>query len=228
MKTRALGIWIAALTSTLAAAGCSTESFCWNCGNEDSGSDTGAGGYAGSGYGGQAGGIAGSGGTFIVQDGGGGSSDACKKSQEKEMVCDGLDDDCNGKIDETFDLTKDARNCGVCSIINPDADCTLKVQNAEHALCTATAGTVGKCDYDKCSADYFDLDGNRANGCEYYCVKKGDTDTTCDNIDDDCNGKFDDGVDKCNNAANCGKCGRKLRAPERYGQVRCDGQPRHL
>ena len=31
-------------------------------------------------------------------------------------VCDGLDNDCNGKVDELFDLLNDARNCGGCGI----------------------------------------------------------------------------------------------------------------
>jgi hypothetical protein len=30
-------------------------------------------------------------------------------------LCNGLDDDCNGRIDETFDFATDEANCGVCS-----------------------------------------------------------------------------------------------------------------
>ncbi len=33
-----------------------------------------------------------------------------------DEVCDGLDNDCNGKVDELFDLQNDARNCGGCGI----------------------------------------------------------------------------------------------------------------
>jgi hypothetical protein len=32
-------------------------------------------------------------------------------------VCDGLDNDCNGKVDELFDLKNDAWNCGGCGIV---------------------------------------------------------------------------------------------------------------
>ena len=37
---------------------------------------------------------------------------ACPRNE----VCDGLDNDCNGKVDELFDLQTDARNCGACGI----------------------------------------------------------------------------------------------------------------
>jgi hypothetical protein len=32
-------------------------------------------------------------------------------------ICDGLDNDCNGKVDESFDLINDPRNCGGCGIV---------------------------------------------------------------------------------------------------------------
>jgi hypothetical protein len=32
-------------------------------------------------------------------------------------ICDGLDNDCNGKVDDPFDLINDPRNCGACGIV---------------------------------------------------------------------------------------------------------------
>src|SRR6185369_13713328 len=43
--------------------------------------------------------------------------------------------------------------------------------------------------------------------------------TTCDNRDDDCNGVKDDGVDLCNDAQNCGACGRNCVAL--HGTAKC-------
>ena len=37
--------------------------------------------------------------------------------QVSESVCDGLDNDCNGQIDESFDLAVDPNNCGTCGMV---------------------------------------------------------------------------------------------------------------
>ena len=72
----------------------------------------------------------------------------------------------------------DPDHCGGC-----DTKCSFA--NAA-ALCVA-----GSCKIGNCSGTYADADGNPANGCE--CLKLGAADTTCDGIDDDCNGVADDG-----------------------------------
>jgi hypothetical protein len=33
-------------------------------------------------------------------------------------VCNGLDDDCDGEVDEDFDLMSDVMNCGACNLRN--------------------------------------------------------------------------------------------------------------
>lgn len=200
-------VLLVAIGLSLASFGCTTQSYCFGdeCGG-DLTQDSGVGGAGGDGAGGQK--SDGSAGFVCIdctggQAGGGEDGGPCVPTNGGIEICDGIDNDCNGQIDETFDLSKDIRNCGVCG-----NDCTLTVMGAKMATCTATPGEPGKCGYTECSPDYFDINGDLADGCEYYCVKKSDTDLTCDNIDDDCNGKRDDGIDFCADANNCGLCGR--------------------
>jgi hypothetical protein len=68
-------------------------------------------------------------------------------------TCNDADDDCDGEIDETFDLDTDAMNCGAC-----DNPCALG--NAT-AACEA-----GACVVDTCDTGWDDCDNDDANGCE--------------------------------------------------------------
>jgi hypothetical protein len=68
-------------------------------------------------------------------------------------VCNGMDDDCDGRVDEDFDLDTDPSNCGSCG----------------HA-CTFANGSGacegGTCTLQACDAGFDDCDGDPANGCE--------------------------------------------------------------
>jgi uncharacterized repeat protein (TIGR01451 family) len=75
-------------------------------------------------------------------------------------------------------LALDPNNCGSCG-----TKCTFA--NA------AASCTEGTCKMGSCASNYVDTDGKDTNGCE--CLKLGTTDTTCDGVDDDCNGLIDDG-----------------------------------
>jgi hypothetical protein len=69
-------------------------------------------------------------------------------------ACNELDDDCDGAVDEGFDLATDVANCGACG----DA-CVSSPDNASSA-CMA-----GACEL-ACDMGFADCDGDGSNGCE--------------------------------------------------------------
>lgn len=68
-------------------------------------------------------------------------------------VCDAADNDCDGQVDEGFDLGTDLQNCGTCGNA-----CALPNANA---ICVN-----GLCQIGSCATGFADCDGNAANGCE--------------------------------------------------------------
>jgi hypothetical protein len=96
-------------------------------------------------------------------------------------LCDHMDNDCDGNVDEDFHTQTDTSNCGDCNIVCP-------VPPHAVATCTPNAMNVGTCGY-TCLAGWNDLDGNPSNGCEYACFKSGVE--VCDGLDNDCDGLFD-------------------------------------
>ncbi len=67
-------------------------------------------------------------------------------------ICDHLDNDCDSKTDEGFDLQTDDKNCGKCGVV------CQQVHGKNVCM-------DGKCVV-KCDSGYWDCDGNPNNGCE--------------------------------------------------------------
>jgi len=128
---------------------------------------------------------------------------ACSYTNGGVEACgDGVDNDCDGLTDEGFDFTSDPANCGACG-----TDC-----NSNTPFGTTVIGCVsGACVY-QCQAGYYDVNGDLSlgqggNGCEYSCVLSNGGVEICDDVDNDCDGTVDDGVDKQTDVSNCGSCG---------------------
>jgi len=116
----------------------------------------------------------------------------CLESNGGVEICDGADNNCNGQIDEGFNLQNDAANCGQCG-----------------NLCSA-AHASGRCEKGQCVSDclpgYFDLDGKAENGCEYACTPSNSGIEICDGKDNDCDGTIDEGATDVGQSCAGGGC----------------------
>ncbi len=134
------------------------------------------------------------GGNPIPTDGGSGA-DACVGVVES---CNLRDDDCDLRVDETFDLTRNPAHCGGC-------DRACRQPN--------TAGTcvTSQCQF-TCLPGWVDRDNNPANGCDYFCTPTNGGVERCDLVDNDCDGNSDEGLMLDSDEQNCGTCGNVCRA----------------
>lgn len=85
-----------------------------------------------------------------------------------QEVCNNLDDDCNGVVDNGFDTQNDVNNCGTCGNV-----------------CTTVNGTPacvnGSCGIATCNPGFGNCDGNVATGCETQTSNDVNNCGTCGN-----------------------------------------------
>jgi hypothetical protein len=109
--------------------------------------------------------------------------------------CNGMDDDCDMKIDEDFTLTpvaspalpvynKTTQNCGGCGVV-----CGAGLPNDGNAIWGCSA--AGQCVITGCKAGFHDNNGMASDGCEFgVCFNSGPE--ICDGVDNDCDGVIDE------------------------------------
>ena len=77
-------------------------------------------------------------------------------------TCNGVDDDCNGEIDEDFDLDNSLSHCGAC-------DATCAPEHAEQFSCME-----GSCTILTCEVGFKNINGDASDGCETPYVPGGE------------------------------------------------------
>jgi hypothetical protein len=171
---------LAALVALTALGSCKLNDYCLEC-EINTGSGDGGTGDAGSG------------------DDGGGLG--CDPNQVHPEACNNADDNCDGAIDEGFDLQTDELNCGACGV-----QCN---KPGAQTRCMS-----GSCVITACFPGFNDKDGDTggpyggSNGCEYQCFQSNSGVEACDGLDNDCDSMIDEGIDKTSDPDNCGVCGR--------------------
>ena len=88
-------------------------------------------------------------------------------------------------------ISSDLNNCGGCGNICSEPN-------------SQTSCSSGSCEILACFSQYYNLDGDPTNGCEYHCEFAVPSAEVCDGKDNDCDGVIDDGFDKLNDPNNCG------------------------
>ncbi len=133
---------------------------------------------------------------------GGGCPYFCSKTSDTE-TCNGLDDNCNGLIDEALVNGKlvegavcdDVLNCGLFG---------------RACLYTSAAGACqdGVCTEGACNTGFYPDPTKPLPNCDYACVPTNGGKEICDGRDNDCDGKIDDNPDVSSDPFNCGACGK--------------------
>src|SRR5262249_11976759 len=115
----------------------------------------------------------------------------CTPTNGGVEICDGIDNDCNGTVDDVMPakLIGDPNNCGKCG-----HKCDFSALHQVGA-CVGGPGTDGgatpMCVVSGCLPGFVTLAGGTP--CAYQCTPTTPPTEVCDGKDNDCNGKVDDG-----------------------------------
>jgi hypothetical protein len=117
---------------------------------------------------------------FYDADGDAANGCECTKTNGGVEVCDGLDNDCDGVVDDGFDFMTDATNCGSC---NHQCAFPFALASCDNGVCTQGM----------CLPDFYDRDPLVPGG-ETECIKTNGGVEICDGLDNDCDGVIDDNL----------------------------------
>ena len=101
---------------------------------------------------------------------------SCAGTNGGSETCDGVDNDCDGTVDDVSDV---------------DVDCGASHTGAD-AVTQWICGDGGACEVTGCAVGKVDLDRDPDNGCEVDCTPSNGGIEICDDQDNDCNGLRDD------------------------------------
>jgi hypothetical protein len=159
--------------------------------------------------------------------------------QPKAEQCNGLDDNCNGMIDDG--LAKEATACdtgrpGICGpgkwhcagsdgwVCNPTMVATQEICNGADDNCNGFVDEgfhVGEpCDgpdADLCATTTWQCDGHGGVVCDESIHYKEE----CNHVDDNCNGLIDEGFNFSTDVNNCGDC--NIHCTNDHGTTYCQG-----
>ncbi len=151
----------------------------------------------------------------------------CTPSNNGTEICDGRDNNCDGRTDEGFDLVSDPMNCGQCGLV-----CNVSNGSVSSYRCVASRCAVGMCAMGRGDCNQVFSDGceeNLANSlthcgmCGQACTPANATGTcqmgncriqVCNVGYRDCNMMVGDGceINSNDDLNNCGACGRMCSA----------------
>jgi hypothetical protein len=114
-------------------------------------------------------------------------------------LCNAVDDNCNGTIDEGFSLLGDSQNCGQCGRVCSSANGSSSCIN-------------GACTMGSCNSGFDDCNGNSNDGCEAHVATDVLNCGTCGRVCSSANGS---------SSCNMGACSIVCAS----GYANCDGDP---
>ncbi|MFN3199624.1 MAG: MopE-related protein [Bradymonadia bacterium] len=177
------------------------------------------------------GGCAGSGRVVCDESGRGTMCDAEQRTPEPELCGDGADNDCDGLVDEDFRALLDTPcdiGVGACAVTGryacdpadltaltcsarpadprPDTDCDNIDDDCDGAADEGFIGRAVDCGVGACAAGgrTVCVDGEISDTCSP--VDPIENDVTCDNIDDDCDGRVDEDFEITATICGVGMC----------------------